>query len=233
MLDEYDIVYEDVGGSRISRIIGIILGFMAPELILREHSLSRTVGFRTSSVSHDVKLYAPLLLHSIMLHATGKPRIVGIRRGASSERPRLISIASALICLARASGGLGRIIKFSIVGILSILLNEATLWALTELLHIFYIVSAVIAGELSAVISFIMNDMWTFKERRKGSIWSAMIRFAKYNVSLWGTGWVGILILIALTEIFGINYLASNLVGIFVGSIMIFVLSDRWAWRER
>ncbi len=124
-----------------------------------------------------------------------------------------------------------RIIKFGLVGMTGVGVNMGMLYILTEYLHIIYIISSLIAIEISILSNFFLNDLWTWGDRVKKSFWE---RFIQYHISVGLTAilanW---LILLLLTEFFGIYYLISNLIGIAVGTLSNYILNDLWTFKQK
>lgn len=124
-----------------------------------------------------------------------------------------------------------RILKFSIVGVSGILVNMGILFILTEYFHILYLISSIIAIEISIISNFLLNDIWTWKDRIKKK---CIYRFVQYHISVgitavlvnWG-------ILLILTELFDVYYLISNLIGIGVGTLSNYIINDLWTFRTK
>jgi dolichol-phosphate mannosyltransferase len=76
--------------------------------------------------------------------------------------------------------------------------------------------------ELSILTNFILNDLWTFRDRRKSKFFYRMI---KSNL-FFGIGvLISLCVLFLLTELFKVWYLLFNLIGIFVAFIWNFLTS--------
>jgi dolichol-phosphate mannosyltransferase len=125
-----------------------------------------------------------------------------------------------------------RLVKFGIVGVTGIGVNMGSLYLLTELGRIPYFVGSLLAIELSILSNFWMNLLWTWRDRSDVSTtWTKLWR---YHVGAGMTAFFGnYLILIGLTEWFGVNYLISNLIGIGVGTISNYVINDVWTFKNR
>ena len=123
-----------------------------------------------------------------------------------------------------------RVLKFAVVGLSGIVVNMAVLFFCTEILKIIYWISSIIAIEISIITNFMLNDVWTWKERSKKRL---LHRITQYHISVGFTAIVfNWLLLILLTEIFNVYYLLSNLIGILVGTASNFVLNDLWTFRK-
>lgn len=131
-----------------------------------------------------------------------------------------------LLKLAKSSGEEKRFIKFLLVGLSGILINEGFLWILTEFAGLFYLLSSLIAIEFSIISNFILNDIWTFKKERRGQI---LKRFFKFNFARIVALIINFGVLLVLTEI-GMNYLLSNLVGVAIATIATYLTSIWWVW---
>jgi len=53
-------------------------------------------------------------------------------------------------------------IKYAIVGGSTMLLTWSLLYTLTEYMHLWYIVSAIIAWIIAVIISYLVNNYWTY-----------------------------------------------------------------------
>jgi dolichol-phosphate mannosyltransferase len=135
-----------------------------------------------------------------------------------------------LIALLRFKGEFKRVAKFAAVGASGIIVNEGVLFALTEFAHLYYIISALLGIELSIVSNFMFNDLWTFKDRRSRT--KFLVRLIKAN-SGYGAGVViNLAALFIFTEFFGIWYILSNLIAIFITFLWNLLISVGWIWRR-
>jgi dolichol-phosphate mannosyltransferase len=123
-----------------------------------------------------------------------------------------------------------RILKFAIVGLSGVGVNMGMLFVLTDYFHIPYLISSILAIEISIISNFFLNDLWTWKDRIKKKY---IYRFIQYHISVGITAiFVNWLILLLLTEIFGVYYLLSNLIGIALGTAVNYILNDVWTFRQ-
>jgi dolichol-phosphate mannosyltransferase len=117
------------------------------------------------------------------------------------------------------------------VGGLGVVVNAGMLYVLTEIGRIDYRVSSIFAIESAIIHNFILNYLWTFRERRTSEAKAVLFMFVKFNLSSsltamvvnWGT-------LVVLTEFMGIYYLTSNVAGIVLGTCANFLMSRYWAF---
>ncbi len=120
-----------------------------------------------------------------------------------------------------------RILKFGVVGLTGIFVNEGLLWFFTEIVGLFYLFSGIIAVEASIISNFIFNDIWTFKDMRNGTF---MNRMLKFNVARWLIIVVNLGILLGLTML-GMHYLIANLIGIIAATALTYTSSLKWVWK--
>ena len=122
-----------------------------------------------------------------------------------------------------------RFIKFNTVGISGVVVNEGILLLLT-LSGTYYLYASAVAIEASIISNFILNDFWTFRDRRHGHI---VARLAKFNgLMLIGLG-VNLAILYFGTDYLSISYAISNLGGIAGAFLVRYWLSVRFAWIKK
>ncbi len=123
-----------------------------------------------------------------------------------------------------------RLIKFSIVGVIGAGINTGFLWVLTDFAGLFYLFSSAIAIEIAIIMQFLMNDRWTFKERKTTRAGQFIKRILKSN--LWRSGGlaINIGILYLLTEYVGVYYLLSNILGIICAFLLNYILESRLTW---
>ncbi len=123
-----------------------------------------------------------------------------------------------------------RFIRFCVVGGTGVLVNMGFLLLFTELLGIDYKISSIFAIELAIIWNFILNDKWTFKKStNQSSVFSKFLKFQVISIVGALINW-GILIL--FTEVVGIYYLISNLIGIGVAVIWNFLANHLYTWRD-
>lgn len=125
-----------------------------------------------------------------------------------------------------------RLIKFGIVGTSGVAVNVGGLYLFTEFAKIPYFVASIIAIELSILSNFTVNLLWTWRDRsQEGTLWT---KIARYHIGAGATAFLGnYLILIALTEFFGVHYMISNLIGIAVGTFSNYLINDLWTFKRK
>lgn len=63
-----------------------------------------------------------------------------------------------------------QVLKFLVAGGLALATNLFVLYICTDILHIYYMVSTVVAFAIAFNVSFILQKFWTFKDPSKGNM---------------------------------------------------------------
>jgi len=120
--------------------------------------------------------------------------------------------------------------KFFLVGVLGFGVNQGSLMLLVGLGGLPPWLAGLIAIELSIVCVWMMNDSWTWRDRRGGR---RLKRALKYNASAGITAFgVNYPILVALTSAFGLNYAIANIIGVGCASLANFMINHHWTYAE-
>ncbi|MDY6836291.1 MAG: glycosyltransferase family 2 protein [Chloroflexota bacterium] len=119
--------------------------------------------------------------------------------------------------------------KFALVGASGTIVNLLTLGILVDVLLVSKEISGIVSIEVSMLSNFMLNDLWTFRDRRRGHI---IARLGKFHlVSLAGAG-ITYLVFWLLTDGLAVHYLVSMGVGILGGFVWNFGINNLWTWRK-
>jgi dolichol-phosphate mannosyltransferase len=179
------------------------------------------------------KILLEVLMEGEFRNAAEVPYTFSNRSGGESKlnARQQIEYLKHLFSLMRRTGELTRFLKFCLVGLSGVGVNEGLLWLLKEKANLAYLGSAAIAIETSIITNFILNNFYTFRQRNEPGAKAFFSRLMKFNmVSLVGLG-INLGILGLFTEVFGINYLVSNLIGIAIAFIWNYLLNTWWTWK--
>jgi putative flippase GtrA len=91
------------------------------------------------------------------------------------------------------------------------------------------LVASAVALELSILLRFVLNDQWTFRDRREKALWQ---RLYQCNVTSLGSPAISFAAVNLLTPLFGISYLIANSIGVLLGVAWNWFCSDRVVWRD-
>jgi dolichol-phosphate mannosyltransferase len=120
--------------------------------------------------------------------------------------------------------------RFLAVGISGLVMNNLALAAFIELMGLHYLVSAVVATQVSTLWNFSLTEAWVFRQRKtEHSILSRLVSFLLMNnllLILRGP------LLALMVDKLGVHYLISNLVSLAAITLLRYFMADRWIWTE-
>lgn len=251
--DGYDIVvasrYVEGGGAEglglwrrlVSRVATILGKISLPRVGSVADPLSGYFAFNRSVID-EVKLNP--VGYKILLEILAKGRYESVcevpysfqRRaeGKSKLGPyEMLRYLKHLFELMIDTGEYRRMIKFVLVGLVGILVNEGVLWFLTECMSFYYVLSAAVGCELSILSNFAMNEMFTFRDLATNLSTKSVFRRAfEYNWTRILGIFLDLITLYVLTTFLGLHYLLANLVGIAVGLAWGYATSVAIVWRR-
>ena len=119
--------------------------------------------------------------------------------------------------------------KFLLVGGVGLAVNQGLLIALHDWLNYRVSAASPIAIFGSMIVTFMLNERWTWHDRGTGPIFHRMATYVPINS-------VGLLInwglLTFLVQEFGVYYLLANLVGAGVAAVWNFCMNHAITWRD-
>ncbi len=130
-----------------------------------------------------------------------------------------------LLEIAWKEGEIFRFLKFGIVGGTGMLLNEFLLWLFLKL-NFLLVISSIFSIESSILWTFMLNELWTFKDKKGISI----RRLLKFNFACLIGLLINVSVLLMLNKFFGIHPLKANIVGIASAFIWNFFVHNLWTW---
>lgn len=120
-----------------------------------------------------------------------------------------------------------RWIRFGIVGGIGSLIHFAVLFSFTEIAGLWYLFSAVIAVLVAATNNYILNNIWTFKEKE---VHSHTIGWLKYILLASVSDAIYLLLLAFFTEVVGFWYMLSALISLLIVFPFRYNISRLWIW---
>ncbi|MDG6988792.1 MAG: GtrA family protein [Nitrososphaerota archaeon] len=120
-------------------------------------------------------------------------------------------------------------IKFDVVGIIGVFVNEG-LFLLLLFEGAYYLYADALAIEVSILSNYLLNEFWTFRDRRHGHMVARLLKFN--GLMLVGLA-VNLAILYGLTEYFGVVSGVSNLAGIGAAFLLRYWMSVRFVWMKK
>ena len=138
---------------------------------------------------------------------------------------------------------LSRLLKFVTVGGIGTLVNEGVFILTAHDVPIFF--SLGLAIELSIIFNFMLNDVWTFKDRRAGSFIKRLLKFHGSSFSGGIVQYITVILLLVAflhfsnipeillfpyTKAQSLSLAVINFIGIVSGFAIRFVTSLKYVW---
>jgi len=118
--------------------------------------------------------------------------------------------------------------KFLAVGAIGLAVNQGFLFLLAGIGSASLTVSSPIAILASMVVTFFLNEVWTWHDRGSGRVLQRAVLYGTINsgglIINWG-------ILLFLEREWGVHYLIANLIGAAVAAVWNFLLNHLITWR--
>ena len=118
--------------------------------------------------------------------------------------------------------------KFLLVGAVGLGVNQGVLFALVDQASLAVAMASPIAIFLSMIVTFILNERWTWHDRVQGRILHRAVLYGSINSGGLLINW---LTLVSLHQI-GLDYLVANLVGAGFAATWNFSLNHALTWRR-
>jgi|SRR6476469_5685098 putative flippase GtrA len=151
-------------------------------------------------------------------------RTLQLRGGSAST---MFSVESWPQPAARAWVVARRFQKFLVVGAVGLGVNQGMLFLLHQGFGSHLIISSTIAIFTSMIVTFVLNEHWTWHDRGGGPL---IHRIAKYfPINLVGLV-INVLVLKALVTEANMHYLVANLFGAGAAAIWNFFLNNHFTW---
>ncbi|HEY7033862.1 MAG TPA: GtrA family protein [Thermomicrobiales bacterium] len=119
--------------------------------------------------------------------------------------------------------------KFIVVGAVGLAVNQGLLLILHGVAGVRLAVASPVAIFVSMVVTFLLNEHWTWHDRGSGPILHRLYAYFPINT-------VGLLInygvLSVLYHDHGVHYLIANLVGAAIAAVWNFALNNVITWRD-
>jgi dolichol-phosphate mannosyltransferase len=125
-----------------------------------------------------------------------------------------------------------KVIKFGLVGLSGIIVNEGVLIYLREYAGYSIPAASVFAIELSILSNFLWNDLWTFRSEKEHSLSGRWQRFAAFQFVSIGGALINFAILNLFAIILGIDYRIANIIGILIAFAWNFLINRNLTWKK-
>lgn len=120
--------------------------------------------------------------------------------------------------------------RFVVVGIVAALVQIALLWAFVDSAGLHYLVGALLAIECTIVLSYVLNNAWTFRASRNTGAVEYLVGLLKTNVVRGTAIPIQVAVLFGFVEWGNVPYLLANGFAIAISGVYRYVLDSRWTW---
>ena len=118
--------------------------------------------------------------------------------------------------------------KFLVVGAFGLAVNQGMLFFLAGLASVPLDLASPIAIAISMVVTFLLNEAWTWHDRGSGRILNRALLYGTINSGGLLINWG---VLLYLEREAGMHYLLANLVGAAIAAVWNFLLNHLITWR--
>ena len=119
--------------------------------------------------------------------------------------------------------------KFLLVGAIGLAVNQGALFALVAQAGLAVAMASPLAIFLSMIVTFSLNERWTWQDRGHGRILHRALLYGSINSGGLLINW---LTLVSLHRM-GLDYLVANLVGAGIAAVWNFSLNHSLTWRRQ
>ena len=123
-----------------------------------------------------------------------------------------------------------RLRRFVVVGAVTAGVQTVLLWVFVDTLALDYLLGAAVGIEITIVLTYVLNNAWTFRHARNTGPAAFLVGLAKTNVVRGSAIPIQLVVLFALVEFRQVPYLLSNGIAILLSGVYRFVLDARWTW---
>ena len=123
-----------------------------------------------------------------------------------------------------------RLRRFVAVGTFAAGVQLVLLWLFVELAGLNYLVGATIAIEITIILSYVLNNAWTFERMQNTGAAEYTVGLLKTNLVRGTAIPIQLGILFVFVQWLGIQYLLANAVAILLSGLYRYVLDARWTW---
>ena len=125
-----------------------------------------------------------------------------------------------------------RLVRFLLVGITGVGVSTAVLWIATRGFGLATLWGGLLASLVSTGTNFLLNDVFTWRDRRVGGVAPWFGRLIRYYITTFAGNVIYLGVLSALVHGLRIFDLLANLVAIGVGGTFNYLIHNLWTWRK-
>jgi len=142
-------------------------------------------------------------------------------------------VLARLIALVTSPTGIGRFVRFALVGLSGVFVDMPIFWALVHVAHWKDLIAILPAYAAATLWNFALHDTWTFRDRREKTTRATLIRLGKFGlVSLIPLAY-RLATYYPLTRVSDVQKMTAYAIAIVVGMAWNFGVNFLWTWRKR
>lgn len=120
--------------------------------------------------------------------------------------------------------------RFVMVGAFAAGVQMVLLWLFVDVAGLNYLVGATIAIELTIILTYVLNNTWTFRARQNTGTWAYLVGLVQTNVVRGTAIPIQLGVLYGLVEFQATPYLLANAVAILISGLYRYALDAKWTW---
>jgi putative flippase GtrA len=120
--------------------------------------------------------------------------------------------------------------RFAVVGLVAAAVQLVLLWVFVDFGGLNYLLGAAVAIEITIILSYVLNNAWTFEAVQKTGRTAHVVGLVKTNLVRGSAIPIQLAVLFALVQWQGLPYLLANAGGIVVSGVYRYVLDANWTW---
>lgn len=120
--------------------------------------------------------------------------------------------------------------RFVMVGAFAAGVQMVLLWLFVDTAGLNYLVGATVAIEFTIVLTYVLNNAWTFRAKQNTGRRAYLVGLLKTNLVRGTAIPIQLGVLYALVEFQAIPYLVANAVAILLSGLYRYVLDTTWTW---
>jgi putative flippase GtrA len=120
--------------------------------------------------------------------------------------------------------------RYTMVGASTAGVQMLLLWLFVDVGDLNYLVGATIAIEITIVMTYVLNNAWTFKAIQNSGRRNYLVGLLKTNLVRGTAIPIQLGVLYVLVDWQGVQYLIANAIAIVLSGIYRYVLDVKWTW---
>ncbi|KPN31702.1 GtrA-like protein [Halolamina pelagica] len=123
-----------------------------------------------------------------------------------------------------------RLRRYVIVGATTAGVQMLLLWLFVDSGGVNYLLGATVAIEITIVMTYVLNNAWTFAAMQNTGWSEYLTGLVKTNVVRGTAIPIQLAVLYALVDWLGIQYLLANAAGILISGVYRYFFDAKWTW---